>query len=365
VLEVASGKVLWTGPDSLAEAFSPDGTALLVALDGPYVAKLDAATGKKMTRIKLDVDIGERLGVWHTLAFSPDGRQLAVAADFGALLLCDGRTGTETHRLAQGEHPARIMRRELLGERLPNNVRALAFSPDGKWLVSAGSDRAVYVWETATGKEVLRLAGHEAEVSSVAFSPDGQKVFSFGADGQGYLWSLKARPAGRRSGLGELWTDLAGADASKAHAAVRALTEDPGAVEFLRKHLVPAVPPDGARVAKLIAGLDDDRFDVREEARRELERLEELAEAPLRKALAGKPSPEVRRRAEALLGKLSAGVAPTALRAVRATAVLEYIATSEARQQLAALAEGAPEARLTREAKAALERLSGRDSLKP
>src|SRR5262249_56911602 len=111
------------------------------------------------------------------------------------------------------------------------------------------------LWETATGKEVLRLAGHEAEVSSVAFSPDGQQVFSFGADGQGYLWSLQARPpAGRRSGLDELWTDLAGADASKAPAAVRALTHDPGAGEVLRKHLVPAVPPDAAPVAEV----DDD-----------------------------------------------------------------------------------------------------------
>src|SRR5262249_56606371 len=108
---------------------------------------------------------------------------------------------------------------------------------------------------------------------------------------------------------------------------------------------------------------EDDRFDVREGAGRELERLEALVEAPLREALAGKPSPEVRRRAEALLGALSAGVAPTALRAVRATAVLEYTATSEARQQLAALARGAPEARLTREAEAALGRRSRRDAL--
>jgi hypothetical protein len=261
-----------------------------------------------------------------------------------------------------------MMDREVLlkGTKPRNHFRALAFSPDGKWLASAGTDAAVCVWEAATGKDVLRLAGHEAEVLSVAFSPDGQKVFSYGADGQGYLWSLKRKPAaGRREALRELWTDLAGPDARKAHRAVRALSEDPVAVEFLRKQLVPAALPDEPRVAKLIADLDSDSFDVREKAGRELERLEALAEAPLRKALAGRPSPEVQRRAEALLGALSAGVAPTTLRTIRATAVLEYIATPEARQLLETLARGAPEARLTQETKASLERLSRRHSMKP
>ena len=73
----------------------------------------------------------------------------------------------------------------------------------------------------------------------------------------------------------------------------------------------------------------------------------------------------MQRRAEALLRALSAGVAPTTLRNIRVAAVLEYIDTPEARQLLETLARGAPEARLTLETKASLERLSRRHPMKP
>jgi RNA polymerase sigma factor (sigma-70 family) len=366
VVEVAGGKLLWTGPNSYASAFSPDGAALLVALAGPNLTTLDAATGKKGPKVKLNLDISDGLGVSYQFAFSPDGRRLALAVEGGTLMLCDGRTCAETQRLVNGDGLAGREEKVLFGGKPTNQVRALAFSPDGKWLASAGSDTIVTVWEAATGKEVLRLAGHDAAVSSLAFSPDGRKLFSYGADGQGYLWGLKPKPAaGRQATRKELWTNLAGTDASQAHRAVRTLSEDPGSVEFLRQHLVPAARPDGARVAKLIADLDNDDFDVREEGGRGLEQLEALAEAPLREALARRLPPEAQRRAEALLGALSAGVAPTVLRAGRAVAALEYIATPEARQLLETLAKGVPEARLTQEAKAALERLSRGRALKP
>ncbi len=66
----------------------------------------------------------------------------------------------------------------------------------------------------------------------------------------------------------------------------------------------------------------------------------------------------MRRRIEALMEKLRAVTRPEALRALRAVAVLEDIATPEARQLLETLAKGAPEARLTQEAKASLTRLA-------
>jgi hypothetical protein len=82
--------------------------------------------------------------------------------------------------------------------------------------------------------------------------------------------------------------------------------------------------------------------------------------AALRRALAAGPSLEFRRRAEALLERAEAAPVPGSLRAVRATAVLEYAGTAEARRLLRELAAGAPDARLTREAKAALGRLGRR-----
>ena len=50
-------------------------------------------------------------------------------------------------------------------------VRAVAFSPDGRWLVSASEDKTARVWEAATGREVARLT-HDDIVTAVAFSPE-------------------------------------------------------------------------------------------------------------------------------------------------------------------------------------------------
>ncbi|MBT4865890.1 MAG: protein kinase [Planctomycetaceae bacterium] len=62
-------------------------------------------------------------------------------------------------------------------------VRSVAFSPDGKRIVSGGNDKTVRVWDTLTGKEVRTLSGHTQWVSSVAFSPDGKRIVSGSIDG--------------------------------------------------------------------------------------------------------------------------------------------------------------------------------------
>src|SRR5207249_10739415 len=129
-------------------------------------------------------------------------------------------------------------------------------------------------------------------------------------------------------------------------------------VPFLAKNVRLATSPDKEQLARWIVDLDSAVFADRAKATRELERQAELAEPLLRKALAGDPSPEVRRRIEALLGKLQGPVTSAEmLRSIRAIEVLEHIATPEARELLRKLAVGTPDARLTREAKAALERL--------
>ena len=89
--------------------------------------------------------------------------------------------------------------------------------------------------------------------------------------------------------------------------------------------------------------------------------MEEAAELALRKVLAASPTLETRRRAERLLGRLDPWAPPPdRLRVSRAVEALEYIGTREARQLLRTLAHGAPEARLTQEAEAALKRLARR-----
>jgi hypothetical protein len=103
--------------------------------------------------------------------------------------------------------------------------------------------------------------------------------------------------------------------------------------------------------------LDNDLFAVRDAAAKELAKQGEGIAPLLKHALEGQPSPEARKRIEAILDRLRAGPSGETLRALRAIQALEYNGTQEARALLGKLAEGAP-ARQTREAKAALARLA-------
>ena len=106
---------------------------------------------------------------------------------------------------------------------------------------------------------------------------------------------------------------------------------------------------------------EDITNEQRRHAEQELEKLNDLAELAIRKALADPPSIEVRRRLEKLLARLDTPLlSGVQLQATRVTTLLERIGTKEARELLEEYAKGAPAARLTREAKASLERLGKR-----
>jgi hypothetical protein len=161
--------------------------------------------------------------------------------------------------------------------------------------------------------------------------------------------------------LSALWDDLADADARKAHRAMTALLAAGGqGVSFLKGHLRPAGAIDRERIERLLADLDSDQFAVRQKASRELRELGDAAEPALSQALAGQPSAEQRRRLKELLRELGPARPPERLRELRSVEVLEHLGTPDAQQALASLARGAAVARLTREAKASLERLARR-----
>jgi hypothetical protein len=183
------------------------------------------------------------------------------------------------------------------------------------------------------------------------------------------VWDLGSRfdphraPAAlREAELESLWADLADGDAACAYRAIRNLAAAPNAaIPFLQKRLHPVSPVDEKRIARLIADLDSDDLTVRQKATAELEKLDEQAVTAYRKALEGKPSLETRRRLKDLLEKAGAAwwdVSGERLRSLRAIEALELASTKEARETLAILADGAFGARLTEQARAALERLT-------
>ncbi len=72
-------------------------------------------------------------------------------------------------------------------------IYGIAFTPDGKYVVTGSGDKTVKVWETATGKEFKTFsgpAGHQSLVLGVAVSPDGALIASGGSDNSAKLWDF-------------------------------------------------------------------------------------------------------------------------------------------------------------------------------
>jgi WD40 repeat protein len=71
-------------------------------------------------------------------------------------------------------------------------VRCGTFSPDGARLVTGGMDRTVRVWDVLNGEEYLTLRRHVDHVSDVAFSADGRFLYSCGSDNWLVRWEAGA-----------------------------------------------------------------------------------------------------------------------------------------------------------------------------
>jgi WD40 repeat protein len=338
-----------------AVAFSPDGkTVLFPGTDG-VMRIWSVETGAELRQLPRGI-------AFIFTRFSPDGKYLAATAYDGIIRLYELSSGREVRQLGGQAAP------NVAGQPVPirrSGIAAFGFAPDGRTLVAAGVDNNVRVWELATGKERCSFAGHQGLVTSVSISPDGRRIASGSADSTTLIWDamgLSTKPAELTAKEVEaLWGELlAVEDGRKPFQAIRSLSASADqAVPFLKEHLQPTPGVDPRRIDQLIVDLDSAEFAVRRQAMEDLEKLGDLTEPALRKALESKPSLEVVKRLEELLQKLEGRVlAAEQVRTLRALEVLEHIGSAAAREVLEGLAKGAPGDLVTREAKASLERLA-------
>jgi WD40 repeat protein len=224
------GDVSWTGGHTdivRACAFSPDGARVVSASEDTTLKLWDAETGEEMhtvagyTDYALDCAVSPdgaliasassdgTLKIWdarsdlhlrdperhggevHACAFSPDGKRIVSGSaqddplqprpgdplfGFGNLKVWDAETGREVHNLLHHT----------------DYVEGCAFSPDGKHIVSASSDKSLIVWDATSGKQLRALSGHENGVRSCAFHPAGHRIVSASSDGTLKLWDAAA-----------------------------------------------------------------------------------------------------------------------------------------------------------------------------
>ncbi len=265
------------------------------------------------------------------------------------------------------------------------------FSPDGKLFVCGDAD-GIKVIEIASGSPCLtrKLAANEPEadqpparhrrpvgrnvgsgVSAMAIAPDGRSFATALPDQNGVLfWSLapdgwtppRAKNPLDQAQLGQLWDALAAVDAPAAYDAIwRLAAAGDKAVEFIRGRLAitPATPEQTAQIEKLIADFERSTPALRDGAAEALAEFSAAAEPLLRKALANKPSPDAKAPLERALALIDSPIqrgGGDALRRIRAVRVLERIETKPAGELLESLAAAPAEARVTKDAKAALQR---------
>jgi len=194
--DVKSGRLLRTFPrpdDSVKTiALSPDGQRALLGNKVGTMKLLDMDSGRLLRTIA-----GHSKGV-NVIAFSPDGLHVLSGGtkSYGSVYSIDFVSQENNPNFLNGEDQTLALWEVDSGRLLrtfkghSKDVIAVAFSTDGRRVLSGSRDKSMKLWEVDSGRLLRSFEGHSDKVSAVAFSPDGQYALSGSSDQTLKLWEL-------------------------------------------------------------------------------------------------------------------------------------------------------------------------------
>ena len=155
--------------DFINASINGDG-GILVNIDNKndYIRLLDITTGEEDKKLR-----GHTKKV-KSVAFSPDGRTLVSGSRDKTVRLWDATTGKHKKTLKGPQ----------------KSIDSIAFSADGQMLATASRDNTVCLWDAITGTHQKTLKGHTAAVNGAAFSPDGRTIVSWSNDRTIRVWDV-------------------------------------------------------------------------------------------------------------------------------------------------------------------------------
>jgi len=204
IWEVETGKLLHSlkgQQESMIDlAFSVDGNILAVNycdLVAPKLFQVEPCKVLASLRPERPGGLLDGPRLEH-FAFSSDKKTLAVTTEAsGWIYLLDATDGTEVRRI-HAHQIGKDMQYPFGEHRDHECITALVFSPDGKTLASAASDKAIRLWEVATGKERKAFPADSYAIGSLAFAPDGKALAWANSAGLIRIYDLQTGKAANR-----------------------------------------------------------------------------------------------------------------------------------------------------------------------